>query len=56
MHNSDRNTMMTKADREMNRPYLWAIHDVNAIRTGPRILLSIIMLDYLSSKNNKEIN
>lgn len=34
MHNSDRKTMITKAERQIKRPYLCAIQDVKARRTA----------------------
>lgn len=42
MQSSDRNTMITRAERPMNRPYFWAIQDVNANRTVQKnVILTI---------------
>lgn len=52
MQSSDRNTMMTTAERLMNRPYFWAIQDVNANSTGKKNVLASCHL-YIYSKKWK---
>lgn len=42
MQSSDRNTMITRAERPMNHLYFWAIQDVNANRTAQKnVILTI---------------